>query len=116
MQTNTNKGTVASGIAALKTQYGNSNTWSQNDWTTRKSDFLAQYPGDTTASTQFDAMFPKPAAQKGIMTIINNTLGQGLQDIMGLIPKSPIYFWNLLLEYSPTYTDQLKILKLKKML
>jgi hypothetical protein len=87
VQTNENKGTVASGIAALKTQYGNSNTWSQDDWTTRKSDFLSQYPGDTSASSQFDAMFHKPAAQKGIMTIIYDTLGQGLQDIQGLMPK-----------------------------
>ena len=82
------KGSISSALQQLQTQYGTSNKWSQDDWATRKADFLSQYPNDTsTASSAFTTMFSKPAAPKSAMTVIGDVLGQGLQDLQGLMPK-----------------------------
>ena len=82
------KGSISSALQQLQTQYGTSNKWSQDDWATRKADFLSQYPNDTsTASSAFTTMFPKPAAPKSAMTVIGDVFGQGLQDLQGLMPK-----------------------------
>ena len=82
------KNNISSALQQLQTQYGTSNKWSQDDWATRKSDFLSQYPNDASAaSSAFTTMFPKPAAPKSVMTVIGDVLGQGLQDLQGLMPK-----------------------------